>query len=585
MTVLYSFEAKSIQAYVLEGGKLVDLVSASSLLDALINPDRQKIGDKLEYTDEVQRVINALEGEDRLALEKASCLRRAGGALIFSCDSYAALKKFRQAWTLTIAKLAPGLSYVDALLPSSDEPMISRFEQLAEQLGAARKIPTVSLPAFAPGMARAARTGRPAVHDVKERYERVDEATRAKRRFKADSDKGTSSSLGLRCVPSSAMEKVVFPNNFENDDSGGITFPFNDDNHIVGLVHADGNGLGKGIISLFDQARTQNLRVEKILPLLSAAIASATQKAVQAAFEMHVIGKEHGTILNNGKEVLPARPIVVGGDDITMLLRADLALEWTCCFLEAFMKETRIAITAAFPKEGAQEVSSAETALVLKLFGDGLSAGAGIAYVSASMPFDQVHHLCEGLASNAKKAAKSSCAEGVVAPSFVSIYRVTASALDDYDQILETELQASAGQDSRSLTMNPYVVEGSERMDAINKLRFADVGSLTSLAKYMNKPDFPNGPLREYVGLLESDAEAAHQVWQRFWHVANRRGVQKDIENEIASLLGAGWTAGDEPFAQQLIDEGQDDPSKNYVTPLLDAITLNSVSKEMQNNE
>lgn len=583
MTALYSFEAKSIQAYVLEGGKLVDLVSASSLLDALINPDRQKIDDKLQYTDVVQRVINALEEEDRLALENADCLRRAGGAMIFSCDSYSALKSFRQAWTLTIAKLAPGLSYVDALLPSSEEPMISRFEQLAEQLGTARKMPTASLPAFAPGMARAARTGRPAVHDVKERYERVDEATRAKRRFKADSDKGTSSSLGLRCVPSSAMEKVVFPNNFENDDSSGITFPFNDDNHIVGLVHADGNGLGKGIISLFDQARTQNLRVEKILPLLSAAIASATQKAVQTAFEMHVIGKNKAD--DGGKEVLPARPIVVGGDDITMLLRADLALEWTCCFLEAFKKETRIAITAAFPKEGAQEVSSAETALVLKLFGDGLSAGAGIAYVSASMPFDQVHHLCEGLASNAKKAAKDSCAEGVVAPSFVSIYRVTASALDDYDQILETELQASAGQDNRSLTMNPYVVEGRDRMDDESKLRFADAGSLTSLAKYMNEPDFPNGPLREYVGLLESDAEAAHQVWQRFWHVANRRGVQTDIENEIASLLGAGWTAGDEPFALHLIDEGQELPSKNYVTPLLDAITLNSVTKEMQNNE
>ena len=36
---LYAFQAKSIQAYVLEGGKLVDLAGASAIVDDIARPE------------------------------------------------------------------------------------------------------------------------------------------------------------------------------------------------------------------------------------------------------------------------------------------------------------------------------------------------------------------------------------------------------------------------------------------------------------------------------------------------------------------------------------------------------------------
>ncbi|WP_425062192.1 Cas10/Cmr2 second palm domain-containing protein [Pyruvatibacter mobilis] len=546
MAALYGFEAKSIQPFVLEGGKLADLVAASSLVDSLINA---------EGTDCVAVTEQALGPHLPKSFEGFNYLRRTGGALFIRCEDGTALRMFRQAWTLGVQQWAPGLPFVDCLL-TGDE---AALKELMQQLAQARNLPPAAFPPLAPGMMRAARTGRPATaHRGGTGVDPVDEATRTKRHF-AVAGLGTSGDLGLRCIPKASRSAVFFPVNFEATANKTERFPFPSDNQVIALVHADGNRLGNNIIRLATELKAAGESIEKVMPVLSRAIAVATQDAVQQAFAAHVVGK--GLKVEEA-EVVPARPIVVGGDDVTMLLRADIALDWTETFLKAFRQQTRTQVSTLLA-DATLPAASAE--LVKRLFGDGLSAGAGIVYASASMPFDQLHHLVEGVASYAKTEAKAAAKDDGVPPSLVSIYRVTASALDDFATVQDRDLTVSGG---RILSMNPYLVpdEGDTSVSGI-----ANVADLKGLANLLGAADFPSGPLRQYVGLLSSNAAEARQVWGRFLQMARRKGHQDNLNKMLRPLLGADWS--DEPF-----DSGQR-------TPLLDAISLNAVMREMSNEQ
>lgn len=42
-----------------------------------------------------------------------------------------------------------------------------------------------------------------------------------------------------------------------------------------------------------------------------------------------------------GKDIIPIRPVVLSGDDLTLICRADLALEYTKTFIEEFENGTK----------------------------------------------------------------------------------------------------------------------------------------------------------------------------------------------------------------------------------------------------
>ena len=161
---LYAFQAKSIQAYVLEGGKLVDLAGASAIVDDIARPEG---GDGLGC------ILDLLG-------QKPDILRRAGGAFTVWSDSKAQLDAIRAAMTLHIQIAAPGLDFVDAWVsaPSVGEAL----DEIEARLVAARTLPVVSLPALPPQTLRAPRTGGGAVsRDAGRENVPVDDATRQKR--------------------------------------------------------------------------------------------------------------------------------------------------------------------------------------------------------------------------------------------------------------------------------------------------------------------------------------------------------------------------------------------------------------------
>src|SRR5699024_5482278 len=107
----------------------------------------------------------------------------------------------------------------------------------------------------------------------------------------------------------------------------------------------------------------------------STAIDISTKKAAQIAFSK-TIQKEKG-------KAYPIRPIVLGGDDLTIIIQADLALRFTHNFLKEFENQTK------------KEFSFLNKDFQIQGFENGITACAGIAYVKKTYPFHYAVDLAE----------------------------------------------------------------------------------------------------------------------------------------------------------------------------------------------
>ncbi|MFY1650698.1 Cas10/Cmr2 second palm domain-containing protein [Solwaraspora sp. WMMB762] len=157
------------------------------------------------------------------------------------------------------------------------------------------------------------------------------------------------------------------------------------------VVHADGNGVGGLFRGFLDHVMAiegtgpvdlaTHLRYQR---LVSAELETATWNAVRdaiAALREQRAGEElTGRLL----------PIVVGGDDVTLICDAALAVPFVRAFAEGFARHT-----------AAQPTLSA---IALQATGHGgLTASAGIAVVKPHHPFRAAYELAEALTVSAKR--------------------------------------------------------------------------------------------------------------------------------------------------------------------------------------
>ena len=157
----------------------------------------------------------------------------------------------------------------------------------------------------------------------------------------------------------------------------------------VAVVHADGNGLGEIFLKFLQ--RLENTGIGENSPYtdyldtyrqFSLALEECTIAATNTA-----IAKTWPDIDN--KDKLPIIPLILGGDDLTVVCEGSRAVQFTKEFLRAFEEETR-------NSEGIKAIVGE----------DGLTACAGIAIVKPHFPFHRAYELAEALISSAKKLGK-----------------------------------------------------------------------------------------------------------------------------------------------------------------------------------
>jgi len=159
----------------------------------------------------------------------------------------------------------------------------------------------------------------------------------------------------------------------------------------LAVVHADGNGLGQIFLNFQNYIGEDKSNRNYIQQYrhFSLALDECTEAAFKKALD-DVFPEEEN---QKTKKVIPIVPLIIGGDDLTVVCDGEYALEFTKTFLEAFEKETG-------NKTEISEVAK-------KVFETNqISACAGVAIMKRHFPFSIAYQLAEQLIKSAKEVKK-----------------------------------------------------------------------------------------------------------------------------------------------------------------------------------
>lgn len=512
---VYLFEAKKLQGFIFATGKLRDASGASELLNEIAFETGN--GEDL-----VQRVLTAVG-----LVENATPIRRASGAvvLVFKGVEREAVARFRTLWRLAIAHHAPGIGFVDALASESCIPDdfgnkndrgLKRLLDYTRHVVLPSEPPVagLNLPLAAPMVRLAGRTGTPPVTQKNGEY--VDAATVAKRAFLRQPENKAALTAQFS-GDNPEVKDLKWPTVLDPSDHGenSILMPMSE-RHRVAVLHADGNGVGQIFIDAAKELEPHEMRD------LSIRLAAATKAAAQYATVETLAGyAEDG--------ILPARPIILGGDDLTLVVRSDRALPFTIAYLKAFEAETKSLFA------NLREGKSAKTSF---LIGNHLTAKAGLAFVGRKQPFSRAYELCESLATAAKSLDESR----------VSFWRVVSSQFEQSADQIHARTDAGLVRLWRP-SWSLKALEDLERL--VDAMRHEAVG---------------RGALRRVPELLTlKSLDEARRVYKNALDAAKRESpaAQKTL---LAALEPFGLNETSAPFAEY-------DGETKYC-PLLDAHSL-----------
>ncbi len=211
------------------------------------------------------------------------------------------------------------------------------------------------------------------------------------------------------------------------DDLGKLGQLERQDSHIA-IVHIDGNSMadrfaGQGSL---DKLRKLSISVEKATISSVKAMINAIKENKDMLLDF--LGRK-SFCKPGSKEILPFRPIIIGGDDITFVSEGRLGIWLAEQFLKAFQGQT--------VSDGKQ-----------------IDACAGVAITKTKYPFYRGYSLSEQLCKNAKEKRKSNGSKG----SWIDFHISFGGISGTLQQIRDVQYKATQG----SLLMRPYCLKSDK---------------------------------------------------------------------------------------------------------------------------
>lgn len=275
----------------------------------------------------------------------------------------------------------------------------------------------------------------------------------------------------------------------------------------LAIVHADGNGLGQIFLNFehyIGNDKSNRTYIHKYRKF-SLELDECTEAAFKQAID----------VLRLKKDNLPLVPLIVGGDDLTVVCDGHYALEFTRVFLQEFEAQTQARSHIAEVAEEAFKVKR-------------LSACAGISIVKRHFPFSVAYELAESLIKSAKDVKRT-----VLTPDSDNKKQTPfpCSAIDfhilyDNSGIEFDAIRKKLEPDSNTLLYNrPYVVTDTDNLSSARGKEWAKQHEWERLRKrvdLLNRKESENGDrptisssqshaLRTalFVGKEEADAQYA----------------------------------------------------------------------------
>lgn len=384
-------DTKQVQSYIFNSNRLKENIGASYLVSQATStwiaeslPGKSNIAlgsDSNLIFDDSALIENGLDAE----------LIYSGGGnalLIFKTEEQS--KEFAKKLSIKVLENAPGLDIHIKGVPFSftKEPLAEKIKELfhiLEQSGHFRIrssfFPTLSVTAQSQVNGQAASH----IYDQNKEMRLIDVETLSKAEV-ADSHAQTWLSQKLP-IP----DGYAYPLDLDDlgRDSGNFSY--------IAVVHADGDGIGNRIINLPDKfpAAGKNRELINAIRNFSCSLDHAAKKSVKTAIDKLISfikqsENEADALLklkksSDGKTFLPIRPLIIGGDDITIVCDARIAHSFCTTIMKEFEEET---------KELPDQEGKA-------------SLSAGIAIVKSHYPFSKAYSLSQELLKSAKTKRKN----------------------------------------------------------------------------------------------------------------------------------------------------------------------------------
>ncbi|MDA8972512.1 hypothetical protein N9H15_01440 [bacterium] len=459
MKYLYGLSIQGIQSYIFATNKLKEIIGASQLIKNL-----------------PKQIIEEVLGQE---LDEDKILIDAAGNFKYEFDNKDQCDLVFKCVPMQFQQLAGNITVSQAIV-ETEKLSTEDIDRLEDKLKMQRNKPSLSPRLASIAIFKNPKTGNPCIHKDRE-Y--LDFNQKKKRE---EFEKGNIIS------PFSNYDKLLM------DDIEKMAI---NNESWIGVIHADGNSLGKKVIALGKRITEEGLDVMTTFRDFSNKLQYATENAVMRAFNETIESNKEG-----GK--IPFRPIIIGGDDVTVVTRGDLALDFTDRFLYYFEEETKKQLG------------------YLTEFADGLTACAGIAYIKSHYPFHYGVELAESLSKQAKKDTKEM--KKVLAPSCLMFHKMYSSYVREWDKIAGMELKSG----DTNLVNGPYYIHKVDNKPTIEELK--------TFAKFLAEDASPKTNIRKWLSELGKDSIRAKDLMKRTKEITNDNywkelKLESTLEEKVSS--------------------------------------------------
>ena len=536
-------EVGGIQKYILSTGKLKEMIGGSELIESL----------SAKYLDDFakSKQLTVLKEIRKPVDNEILPLQRNAGAMHLLFPSEAKGREFLQKFGLKLLADFPGLPIFGALEEcefTSSGIREAKFKLSNKITDQRNKYPTSTGMQLLPICAEAPLDGEPAIGKVCYGKNSSGEIISLSSKTKRNEELLKRSRERLREIEPDKDNKA---NLRWSDDLEEIACG----SEKIAFIHIDGNDLGirfrQELENISDKEtaedktgqqsssedRYQNaINVIKTMSALSNTVKETTTAAFKKGLSECL--KHTRSTDSKGELLVPARPLVLGGDDVTVVIRADLALY----FIDAFVKE--------FERYSNQELGKKDPK-------DKLTVGVGMVVCPTGYPFLKAFDLSEELVKNSKKLTALMGNR----PSSMDYIVITNDTENDIDSI---RAHLFTAEDGSKLTAKPMLLSGN------NLAQFVENG-ISVLEK------LPRSTLRNSLSVCRKGVKEALQNYTKLKDNIERGLGGRANQNQM------GATEFSELFKEGVETKGffyKDKDDKHFKTKLGDYIELNHLLPE-----
>lgn len=472
MPVLVDTEVGGIQKFITGTGKLKEMIGGSEIIHFICQSEFYE--PVLHEIGCARAVEDKSEGDDWHMV-----LQDDAGALCLILPNELKGRAFLEAYSRKSLENFPGLPLFGAQAPvewATQAVAIARAEAERLLTGQRMSRPVPAGPCMLPVLRAARLDGLPAVAmarggDGREEAVSLPSLCKRSRWILKKSEDRLQDYAGM-------PRDVIWANDLE------VMLP---NGGMVALIHLDGNDMGKLFNKIRDEKKNAGLAefTRKMREL------SHIVKDVNIRSFAHAAGNILGYILEferSERPVMPIRPLVMGGDDITLIARADVALP----FVELF--------TGCYEKLAAQHNLP-------------LSLGIGMVVMSSSYPFARAFPLVDELAKSAKRLTMNQAGKRKSSIDYLVLTEEVENSLDDLRERVFTAADGSI------LTGKPFFLGGS------------------SLVEFMERGweilhELPRSALRPALADCRRGKDVARKLW-----LNTRENLERGLGGRMGKLM------------------------------------------------